>query len=259
MLEIKDLHVEIEGKKILKGVNLKLEKGKIHALMGPNGSGKSTLANVIMGNPKYQITKGQILLNGEIINDLNATERAKKGLFLSFQYPSEIEGVTISNFLRTALNNIRGERRLEKISVLDFRNLLKEKLVLLKMDEIFSERYLNQGFSGGEKKRSEILQLAVLNPMIAVLDETDSGLDIDSIKAVADSVNAFIENDKDKIMLIITHYKRILELIKPDKLLIMIDGKIALEGGPELVDQLEERGYGWIEEDSEKELKVELK
>ncbi|MEK6830995.1 MAG: Fe-S cluster assembly ATPase SufC [Nanoarchaeota archaeon] len=249
MLEIKNLHVEVDGKKILKGVNLKLDKGKIHALMGPNGSGKSTLANVIMGHPKYEITKGQILLNGEEITKLSPTERAKLGLFLSFQYPTEVSGVTISNFLRSALNNIRKEKNLEKISVLDFRNLLKEKIRLLKMDESFSDRYLNEGFSGGEKKKSEILQLAVLNPNLAVLDETDSGLDIDALKAVSDGVNTILENDKEKTFLIITHYKRILEHIRPDKLSIMIKGKIALEGGHELVDELEEKGYGWIEED----------
>lgn len=260
MLEIKDLHVEIEGKKILKGVNLKLEPGKIHALMGPNGSGKSTLANVIMGNPKYKIIKGQILLNVDNITELSPTERAKLGIFLSFQYPSEIEGVTITNFLRTALNNLRQAKNLEKTSVLDFRGLLKEKLNLLKIDESFSERYLNQGFSGGEKKRSEILQLAVLDPKIAILDETDSGLDIDALKAVAHGINTLKSNDNDKTLLIITHYKRILEHIRPDKLFIMIDGKIALEGGAELVDQLEEKGYGWIEEDvPEKELKAELR
>ena len=257
MLEIKNLHVEVDGKKILKGVNLKLEKGKVHALMGPNGSGKSTLANVIMGHPKYEITKGQIIFNGDDITESNPTERAKKGLFLSFQYPTEISGVTISNFLRTALNNLRKEKGLEKISVLDFRDLLKEKINLLKMNEGFSERYLNEGFSGGEKKKSEILQLAVLNPKLAVLDETDSGLDIDALKAVANGVNTILEKDKDKTFLIITHYKRILEHIKPDKLSIMIDGKIALEGSRELVDQLEEKGYGWIEKEDELELKAE--
>ncbi len=254
MLEIKDLHVEIEGKEILKGVNLKLETGKIHALMGPNGSGKSTLANVIMGHPKYEITKGEIIFNGEIINDMSPDARAKLGLFLSFQYPNEIDGVSISTFLRQALN----AKREEPISVLDFHNLLKEKMSLLKMDESFAERYLNQGFSGGEKKKSEILQLAVLNPKAAILDETDSGLDVDAIRAVSDGINTMIKEDKDKLILIITHYKRILEHIKPNKLSILIDGKIALEGGPELVDQLEEKGYGWIEEE-EVELKAEVK
>ncbi len=243
MLEIKNLHVEIDGKEILRGINLKLEKGKIHALMGPNGSGKSTLANVIMGDPKCKITKGKILLNGKEITNLNPDKRAKKGIFLSFQYPSEIEGVTISNFLRMALNNSKSQ----KISVLDFHKLLKEKLKLLKMPENFSERYLNQGFSGGEKKKSEILQLAVLDPKIAILDETDSGLDIDALKTIASGVNMLM--NKEKTIIIITHYKRILEHLKPDKLFVMINGKMALEGGPELVDQLEEKGYGWIEED----------
>tara|TARA_Y100000310_G_scaffold147906_1_gene147166 strand:+ start:163 stop:912 length:750 start_codon:yes stop_codon:yes gene_type:complete len=247
-LQIKNLHVEIEGKEILKGVNLILEKGKVHALMGPNGSGKSTLANVIMGHPKYKITKGEILLNGQSINDLSPNERAKKGLFLSFQYPSEVDGVKISTFLRTALNNLKKSNEEELIPVLDFHNLLKEKLELLNIDESFAERYLNQGFSGGEKKKSEILQLAVLNPNIAILDETDSGLDIDALKAVSDGINKLM--NKDKIILIITHYKRILEHIKSDKLSILIDGKIVLEGNANLVDQLEEKGYSWIEDDN---------
>lgn len=245
MLEIKDLHVEVEGKKILNGVNLKLESGRVHALMGPNGSGKSTLANVIMGNPKYQITKGEIIFNGKIINDIGPDERAKLGIFLSFQYPSEIEGVTVSTFLRTALNS-----KLEKpISVMDFRELLKEKLELLKAPKDFETRYLNQGFSGGEKKKSEIIQLSVLNPKVAILDETDSGLDVDALRAVGEGINTLIKEDPDKLILIITHYKRILEHIKPHKLSILINGKIAIEGGPELVDELEEKGYGWIEEE----------
>lgn len=252
MLEVKNLYVEVEGKKILNGINIKLEEGKVHALMGPNGSGKSTLANVIMGNPKYEITKGEILLNGKIINDLGPDERSKLGLFLSFQYPSEIEGVTISTFLRTALNS-----KLEKpIGVMDFRELLKKKLELLKAPKDFENRYLNQGFSGGEKKKSEIIQLAILNPKLAILDETDSGLDVDALRAVGDGINTLIKEDPNKTILIITHYKRILENIKPDKLSVMVDGKIALEGGPELVDQLEEKGYGWIEEEP---AEIELK
>lgn len=251
MLEIKNLHVSIEGKEILKGVNLKLETGKVHALMGPNGSGKSTLANVIMGHPKYEVTQGQIIFNGKIINDLSPDERAKLGIFLSFQYPNEVSGVTISNFLRTALNT----KREEPISVLDFHELLKEKLELLKIPEDFSDRYLNEGFSGGEKKKSEILQMAVLNPIASILDESDSGTDIDALKVIAENINKVM--DKNKIILIITHYKRMLEHVKPDKLSVMIDGKIALEGDSQLVDQLEEKGYGWIEE--EPELKQELR
>jgi len=243
LLEIKDLHVSIEGKEILQGVNLTVESGKVHALMGPNGSGKSTLANVIMGHPKYEITKGKIIYKGEDITKLPPHERAKKGIFLSFQYPQEVAGVSISNFLRTALNEITGKQ----MSVVDFRDLITEKMELLKMDKVFLTRYLNEGFSGGEKKRAEILQMAVLDPTLAILDETDSGLDIDSLRAVANGINKLMS--KDKAVLIITHYKRILEYVKPDKLSIIIKGKIALEGKGDLVDSLEEKGYGWIQED----------
>ena len=241
MLEIKNLRVEIEGKEIIKGINLKFEKGKIYALMGPNGSGKSTLANVIMGNPEYKITKGKIFLNGKDITNLNPDQRAKNGIFLSFQNPSEIEGVTISNFLRMALNNSKNK----KISVLDFHKLLKEKLKLLKMPENFSERYLNQGFSGGEKKKSEILQLNILNPKVAILDETDSGLDIDALKIISKGLNKLM--DKEKIIIVITHYKRILEYLKPDKIFIMKHGKIVLAGKSSLINKIEKKGYGWIE------------
>jgi len=246
LLEIKDLHVSVEGKEILKGVNLILEKGKIHALMGPNGSGKSTLANTMMGHPKYKVTSGKIIFKGEDMTELSPDERAKKGMFLSFQYPSEISGITISNFLRTALNAKRGED--DKISVRDFNTLLLEKMELLKIDKSFLRRYLNEGFSGGEKKRVEILQLAVLDATLAILDETDSGLDIDALQTVADGVNEFMS--PEKCIFIITHYKRILEHIIPDKLFIMIDGKIALEGTGDLVNELEKKGYGWIQEDA---------
>lgn len=245
MLEIKDLHVSIDGKEILKGVSMKCEKGKINVLMGPNGSGKSTLANVLMGHPNYEVTKGKIILNGEDITELSPDKRAKKGLFLSFQYPREISGVTISNFLRTALNALRGKDN--PIPILEFKKLLEDKMELLKVDKKFLRRYLNEGFSGGEKKRAEILQMAVLDPTMAILDETDSGLDIDALKIVAGGINTMM--NPDKCILIITHYKRILEFVKPDKLFIMIEGKIVLEGGGELVDQLEEKGYGWIEKE----------
>ncbi|MBI2003988.1 Fe-S cluster assembly ATPase SufC [Candidatus Pacearchaeota archaeon] len=241
MLEIKNLHVKVGEKEIIKGINLKFKKGKIYALMGPNGSGKSTLAKIIMGDPGYKITRGKIFFNGEDITNLNPNERAKRGIFLSFQNPSEIDGVTISNFLRIALNNSKNQ----KISVLDFHKLLKEKLKLLKMPENFSERYLNQGFSGGEKKKSEILQLNILNPKAAILDETDSGLDIDALKIISSGVNKLM--NKEKIIIVITHYKRILEYLTPDKLFVMINGKIAIEGGNELVKKLEKKGYGWIE------------
>jgi len=249
MLQIKDLHVEIEedkkSKVILKCLNLEIKKGSIHALMGPNGSGKSTLANVIMGNPKYKVTKGDVLFEGKSIIGLNASERAKLGIFLSFQYPQEIEGVTIRNFLRTSYNSLKDE----KLSVLDFKTLIDEKSKLLKLPEEFSERYLNKGFSGGEKKKSEMLQLAILNPKLAILDETDSGLDIDALRTVADLVNTLKKENPEMTILIITHYKRILEYLTPDKLSIMIKGKIALEGNADLIDHLEEKGYSWIEEE----------
>ena len=245
LLEIKDLYASVDDKPILKGVTLTLEAGKIHALMGPNGSGKSTLANVLMGHPKYTITSGLIKLDGEDITKLEPNERAKAGLFLSFQYPSEISGLTISHFLRTALNELRGEGN--KISILEFKKLLAEKMDVLGMDKKFLDRYLNDGFSGGEKKRCEILQMAVLNPKLAILDETDSGLDIDALKAVSTGINAVMAPEKS--MLLITHYKRILEYVKPDKLFIIIDGKVVLEGDGSLVDELEEKGYGWIQED----------
>lgn len=243
MLEVQNLHVSIDGKEILKGVSFSLQKGKVHALMGPNGSGKSTLAHVLMGHPKYEITKGKILLNGEDITELEADERAKKGLFLSFQYPYEIPGLTISSFLRSAVN----AQRQEKLSILEFKKELEQKMKLLDMKPEFVHRYLNHGFSGGEKKKSEILQMALLNPKVAILDETDSGLDIDALKAVSSGINAVMDENKE--VLIITHYKRILEFVKPDILTILIDGKIALTGDGSLVDQLEEKGYGWINEE----------
>jgi len=242
-LEIKDLHVNVEGKEILKGVNLSLELGKVNVLMGPNGSGKSTLAHVLMGHPGYEVTKGKIFLNGEDITNMKVNERAKKGLFLSFQYPIEVPGVTIYNFLKSALKAVKQD----KISVFQFRELIKEKAKLLGVDESFFERYLNEGFSGGEKKKAEILQLLVLDPKMIVLDETDSGLDIDSLRTVAKGVNSLSLNNK--CVFLITHYKRILDYIKLDKVFIMINGKIALEGSAELVDHLEEKGYGWITEE----------
>ncbi|MBI2667528.1 Fe-S cluster assembly ATPase SufC [Candidatus Woesearchaeota archaeon] len=237
MLEVKDLHVNVEGKEILKGVNLEVKDGEIVAFMGPNGSGKSTLSYVLMGHPKYEITKGKIIYNGEDITEMEPNERAKKGLFLSFQYPQEIPGVSVSNFLRTALNS----KREAPISVMDFRKLLIEKLELLKMDKSFMNRYLNEGFSGGEKKRAEILQFAVLEPKMAILDETDSGLDIDSLKVVANGVNAI--KTKDMSILIITHYQRILDYVIPDRVYVLVDGKIVQSGGKELVHELEEHGY----------------
>ncbi len=239
-LQIKSLHVSVDGKEILKGINLEISSGEIHALMGPNGSGKSTLSNAIMGNPKYIVTKGEMLFNGQNLLSLSADERAKLGIFMSFQYPSEIPGVSIANFLRTALNNVKSN----KLTVQEFRVLLREKMELLKMDKKFAERYINDGFSGGEKKRSEILQMAVLSPALAILDETDSGLDIDSLKIVSDGVNTLM--NKDRGILIITHYQRILNYIKPDFVHIITDGRIVKSGSHELAEHLEKYGYGWI-------------
>jgi Fe-S cluster assembly ATP-binding protein len=246
MLQIKNLHVEIEGKEILKGLNLSLNSGEVHALMGPNGSGKSTLANVLIGNPKYKITKGEILFDEENILSLNPEERAKKGIFLSFQNPVSIPGVNIRKFLRQAYNSLNPEN---KISLLEFQEILEKKSEELNLDKSFLERYLNEGFSGGEKKKLEILQLLVLNPSFAILDETDSGLDIDALKIIARGINAFTKSGENKTVLIITHYKRILEHIRPDKVSIMIRGEITASGGIDLVDHLEEKGYGWIEGD----------
>ncbi|MBU2612714.1 MAG: Fe-S cluster assembly ATPase SufC [Nanoarchaeota archaeon] len=241
ILEIKDLHVEVERKEILKGINMILDLGKINALMGPNGSGKSTLVNAIMGHPKYIITKGEIIFDGEDITTLSPDKRAKKGIFLSFQYPREISGVSVSKFLKTASKELD-----PNFSLFEFKKNLKEKREILGITSEMTERYLNEGFSGGEKKKNEILQMLVFNPKLIILDETDSGLDIDSLKTVAKGVNKIM--DKKKSVLIITHYKRILEYIKPDKVFIMINGKIALEGDGKLADELDERGYGWIEE-----------
>ena len=239
-LEIKDLKVKIEDKEILKGISLNVDKNEVVALMGPNGSGKSTLAYALMGHPRYEITNGKITLNGEDVTDASPDERAKKGLFLSFQYPQEISGVSVSNFLRTALN----AKRETPISVLDFHKLLQEKMALLKMDKSFAMRYLNEGFSGGEKKRAEILQMAVLQPKIAILDETDSGLDIDALKTVAEGVNSL--KGPETGILIITHYQRILNYITPDKVHIVMKGNIIKSGGKELALKVEEKGYDWL-------------
>lgn len=237
ILEIKNLSVEIEGKKILDDFNLKLEKGKVYALMGQNGSGKSTLANVLSGNPKYKLTSGKIFLDEEDITEMSPDERARRGIFMSFQSPQEISGITIFDFLRTAYNSVNEK----KISLLEFKKLLKEKCELLGVDENFTSRYLNQGFSGGEKKKSEILQLMILNPKIIILDETDSGLDIDALRIISESVNYL--DKENKIILIISHYKRIFNHINADKVLIMSKGKISLEGEKDLIDEIEEKGY----------------
>jgi Fe-S cluster assembly ATP-binding protein len=246
-LDIQNLHVAVEGKPILKGVNLSVTKGQVHVLMGPNGSGKSTLANALMGHPKYEVTEGDVLFQGRSILELSADERARKGLFLAFQYPTAIPGVSVANFLRTALTARRKELGETKpLPPKEFRALMKEKMALLRMDESFAGRYLNDGFSGGEKKRAEILQLAVLRPEIAILDETDSGLDIDALRIVSEGVNAVVGPDLG--VLLITHYQRILNYIKPHFVHVLVDGRIVKSGGPELAHELEAQGYDWIRE-----------
>ena len=247
-LIIKDLHVSIDGKNILNGVNLTVKKGEVCALMGPNGSGKSTLAYTLMGHPKYIVDKGEVWYKGQNVLELPPDERAKLGLFLSFQYPQEIPGVSVSNFLRTALNSVKPN----KVSVPDFVKLLKEKMKLLKIDDSFSRRYLNEGFSGGEKKRAEILQLAVLQPDMAILDETDSGLDIDSLKVVAEGINTLIGPSMG--ILVITHYQRLLNYITPDAVHIMVKGRIVKSGGKELAHELEAKGYDEIIKEAEVEV-----
>jgi len=252
-LEIKDLHVSIEGKEILKGLGLTIEQGKVHAIMGPNGTGKSTLAYTLMGHPSYEVTGGEVIFKGQNVLELEPDERSRLGIFLAFQYPVAIPGVTVANFLRTALNaRRRAENPEDKgMPIPEFRKLLKEKMAMLKMDQNFAGRYLNDGFSGGEKKRAEILQMATLRPEIAILDETDSGLDIDALRIVSDGVNALM--NKDLGVLVITHYQRLLNYIKPDYVHVMLNGKIVESGGPDLALHLEEKGYEWIREKYEDE------
>ena len=239
---VEDLHVSVEGKEILKGVDLVVNRGEVHALMGPNGSGKSTLANSIMGHPRYKVTTGRILFRDENIVSLRPDQRARLGLFLAFQYPVGIPGVVMGNFLRSALK----ARRNEDVPIREFRKLLDETLDLLKVDPEFVRRYVNEGFSCGEKKRAEVLQMAMLRPELAVLDETDSGLDIDALKTVAEGINAL--RGPQLGVLLITHYQRILSYVKPDIVHVLYDGRIVKTGGPELAQELEKRGYEWITE-----------
>jgi Fe-S cluster assembly ATP-binding protein len=257
-LVIENLHASVEGKEILKGLSLTVRKGEIHALMGPNGSGKSTLANTIMGHPRYEVTEGDIRFKGESVLEMEPDERSRKGLFLAFQYPVGIPGLSVANFLRTAINarlapadtNGSGAMPTKKgIAPKEFRTLLREKMALLKMDESFATRYLNDGFSGGEKKRAEILQMALLKPEIAVMDETDSGLDIDALRVVSDGVNALAGPSMG--VLVITHYQRILNYIKPHFVHVMVDGRIVRSGGAELALELEKRGYDWVRDKQE--------
>ncbi len=247
-LEIKNLHVSAGDKPILRGVNLRVRSGEFHALMGPNGSGKSTLANALMGHPNFEVTEGQILFDGEDITEAEPDERARAGLFMAFQYPVAIPGVTVTKYLRMVINAHREARGEEPISLKDFRKDVEAAMKLTKVPREFSTRYLNEGFSGGEKKRMEILQLALLRPRLAVLDETDSGLDIDALTTVANGVNA-VSQETGMGTLVITHYQRILHIVRPQYVHIMFEGRIVKEGGEELVEQLEERGYGWIREE----------
>jgi Fe-S cluster assembly ATP-binding protein len=239
LLEIQDLRVAVEGKEILRGVNLKVYPGEIHALMGPNGSGKSTLANTLMGHPKYQVLGGRVLLRGEDILDLGPDERARKGMFLAFQYPVAIPGVGMGDFLRAATKSVRANG----LSAVEFRKLLREKMELLRVDQTFVRRYVNEGFSGGEKKRAEVLQMAVLQPHAAIMDEPDSGLDIDAVRTVSDGINAIVHSNPEMGLLLITHYQRLLNYVHPHVVQVLINGRIVETGGPELVAVLEAEGY----------------
>ncbi|MCI0706162.1 MAG: Fe-S cluster assembly ATPase SufC [Ignavibacteriae bacterium] len=246
LLEIKNLHAAVEGNQILEGVNLSINLGEVHAIMGPNGSGKSTLAQVIAGRDSYNVTEGQILYKGEDLLELDPEERAQKGVFLAFQYPVEIPGVSNMYFLRSALNAIRKSRSEEELDAMDFLKLVKEKAKFVEMDETLLNRPVNHGFSGGEKKRNEIFQMAVLEPTLAVLDETDSGLDIDALRTVANGINKL--RDKNRAVIVVTHYQRLLNYIVPDFVHVLVDGQIVKSGGKELALELEEKGYDWIRE-----------
>jgi len=247
-LEIKDLHVSIEDKEILKGLSLTIKQGEIHAIMGPNGTGKSTLAYTLMGHPNYTVTSGEVLLDGKNVLEMEPDERSRAGIFLAFQYPVAIPGVTVANFLRTAINSRRRAENPEDkgMPIPEFRKMLKEKMDMLKMDHAFAGRYLNDGFSGGEKKRAEILQMAALKPRFAILDETDSGLDIDALRIVAEGVNALSGSELG--VLVITHYQRLLNYIKPNFVHIILDGRIVESGDADLAMHLEEAGYDWVRE-----------
>jgi len=243
-LEIRNLHVQAGDKEILRGLDLSVSKGEIHALMGPNGSGKSTLANAIMGHPNLDVTEGQIMFKGEDITEADTDERARMGLFMAFQYPVSVPGVTVTKYLRTVMNAHREANGEEPIPLRDFRHTVEAAMKLTNVPKEFSSRYLNEGFSGGEKKRMEILQLALQHPELAILDETDSGLDIDALRVVANGVNSVAGPDMG--VLIITHYQRILHLVQPSHVHVIYQGRIVKEGGPDLVDELEAKGYGWI-------------
>jgi Fe-S cluster assembly ATP-binding protein len=243
MLKIENLQVEIDGSEIIKGLNLEVGQGEIHAIMGPNGSGKSTLANVLMGHPRYEVTDGSVTFFGQDVFELEPDERAKLGMFLAFQYPSEVPGVSVANFLRTAVNSVREK----ELSPMEMYKLLQEKMRIMQMDPKFAERYLNEGFSGGEKKRNEILQMLMLDPKLAIMDETDSGLDIDALQVVARGVNELRGPEFSAVL--ITHYQRILRYIEPDRVHVMLDGRLVTSGGKELALELEDKGYDWIRQE----------
>ena len=247
MLKIQDLHASVEDKTILKGINLEVKPGEIHAIMGPNGSGKSTLASVIAGKEEYEVEKGEIVLEGENIDELAAEERAHKGIFMSFQYPVEIPGVTVTNFMKTAINETRKAQGLDEMPANEMLKRIREKSEMLEIDRKFLSRSLNEGFSGGEKKRNEIFQMAMLEPKLAILDETDSGLDIDALRIVANGVNKL--KSKDNATIVITHYQRLLDYIVPDYVHVLFNGRIVKSGGKELAHELEEKGYDWIKEE----------
>jgi Fe-S cluster assembly ATP-binding protein len=256
MLTIHNLHAKVEDNEILKGVSLKINAGEVHAIMGPNGSGKSTLAGVLAGRDAYEVTEGQILYQGKDLLDMDPEERAREGIFLAFQYPVEIPGVSNTYFLRAAVNAIRTHRGQEELDAMDFMGIVRQKMKVLHIDEELLKRPVNEGFSGGEKKRNEIFQMAVLDPKLAILDETDSGLDIDALRIVADGVNAL--RSKDRAILVITHYQRLLNYIVPDKVHVLFDGRIVKSGGKELALELEDKGYGWIEAEANQKQAVKV-
>lgn len=248
LLEIKNLHASVNGNEILKGINLKVDAGEVHAIMGPNGSGKSTLASVLAGKEDYEVTAGEVWYNGKNLLELSPEDRAREGVFLAFQYPVEIPGVSNTNLLKTAVNEVRKYRGEEQLDAMEFLSLLKEKSKLVELDQKFLSRSVNEGFSGGEKKRNEIFQMAVLNPKLAILDETDSGLDIDALRIVANGVNKL--KTKDNATILVTHYQRLLDYIIPDFVHVLYKGKIVKSGGKDLAHELEEKGYDWVKSDN---------
>jgi Fe-S cluster assembly ATP-binding protein len=251
MLQIKNLHVSVDGNEILKGVDLTLEQGQVHAIMGPNGSGKSTLAQVLAGREEYEVTAGEVLYRGQDLLEMAPEDRAREGVFLAFQYPVEIPGVSNTYFLKAALNAVRQHRGLAELDAVEFLKLVRERMKMVKMEETLLNRPVNEGFSGGEKKRNEIFHMSVLEPALAILDETDSGLDIDALRIVADGVNAL--RSPERSFLLITHYQRLLSYIVPDVVHVLVDGRIVRTGGKELALELEEKGYGWLEQELERE------